>query len=551
MNERPIQQAIQRATQRATEQATDRLAATTPAPSTTSVMAEANQLADTLPRLPQVSAPTIAPGLAATLRAVVWPGKAGLASGDWTLRWRNTLLCLATLALCVILIPIQPSASADLLAATRARAVYRYDMALADDAQAHAADASDPRPLCDAGDLYALQHEFHQAASAFRACIALTPGDGSAWLRLGDALASAHDDAGAVSAWQRAGAAGDSSGYAKLAERAEALGQLAEAARWWVAMPQDNELAQGHLGMLALAQGNVTTASAHFYPLIHSESDYAISLRNAGIYLFAAHPPTTALDEENIGIALLTVNEPTLALAPLSRAAQLAPTDGATRAYYGWTLWLLGQRDAARPQIAAGLRYSPALPFALFTAGEEEMTSGQFAQALAHFQTALVIDSKNPALWSAAGDAALAEADYVTADLSYTNAAQLSDDPAYTVALARFYLDHAIGLTDGSAEQFLVTATRRFPDSEPLAFIKGQMENALGQKQLAAYDFQRAVALDPTDPGPWFYLGIYTAANGDVIPAVVNLRTALALQPTGAYAAQARKALAPFHADTL
>jgi lipoprotein NlpI len=97
----------------------------------------------------------------------------------------------------------------------------------------------------------------------------------------------------------------------------------------------------------------------------------------------------------------------------------------------------------------------------------------------------------------------------------------------------------------------MVTATRRFPNNEPLAFIKGRLEDTLGQQQLATYDFQRAVALDPTDPGPWFFLGTYAAANGDVIPAVVDLRTALALQPSGAYAAQARKALASFNGDTL
>lgn len=543
MNERP------------TQQATDHHAATTSTMAEAGIEAriKASQLPDTQPRLPRVAAPALAPapGLWATLRAVIWPGKAGLAGGDWTLRWRNPLLALTLLALCVALIPIQPSASDYLLAATRVRAGYRYDMALADYAQAHAADASDPRPLCDAGDVYLLQHEYRQAVSAFQACAALTPGDGSAWLRLGNALSSAHDDAGAVNAWRRAGAAGDFAGYARLAERAEGLGQLDEAARWWSAMPQDDELAQGHLGLLALAQGNVTVARAHFFPLIHSESDYAISLRNAGVYLFAARPPTTAPDEENIGIALLTLNEPTLALAPLSRAAQLAPTDGAARAYYGWTLWLQGQRDAARPQIAAGLRYNPVLPFALFAAGEEEMASGQFAEALAHFQTALKIDPKNPALWSAVGDAALAKADYVTAELSYTNAAKFSDDPAYTIALAQFYLNHAIGFSDGSAQQFLVTATRRFPNNEPLAFIKGRLEDTLGQQQFAAYDFQRAVALDPTDPGPWLFLGTYAAANGDVIPAVVDLRTALALQPSGAYAAQARKALSPFNGDTL
>ena len=522
------------------------------------LLAETEQLSETLPRLASVAPPDAllsaaharrpAPGLAATIREVVWPRKL---VGDWTVHWRNALFGLTLLALCLTLIPIGPGASDYLLAATRARAGYRYDMALMDYAQAHVADGANPRPLCDAGDVYTLQRQYNQAATAYRACAALAPDDGSAWLRLGDALTSAHDDAGAVAAWQRAGAAGDFSGYAKLAERAESLRQLDVAAQWWSRMPQADELAQGHLGMLALAQGDAKAASAHFYGLIHSESDYAITLRNAGVYQFAARAGDGALDEENIGIALLKLNEPTLALAPLSRAAQLAPTDGAARAYYGWTLWLLGQRDAARPQIAAGLRYSPILPFALYAAGEVEMSQSAFAAALAHFQTALILDSKNSALWSAAGDAALAEADYLTAELSYTNAAQFSADPAYSIALAQFYISHGIGLADGSARKFLLKATQRFPRSEPLAFLLGRLDDMLGQQSLAYDDFQQAVALDPTDPGPWYYLGTYAAANGDVIPAVVDLRTAVALQPAGAYAAPARKALAAFSGYTL
>ena len=513
-------------------------------------LTEAARLPETQPRLPRVAAPTPtpAPRLLAVMREVVWPRGVG---GEWTARWRATLLGLTLLALCLTCIPIQPGVGAYLAGATRARAGYRYDEALSFYAQAHAADSSDPRPLCDAGDVYTLQDEYQQAASAYRACAALAPGDGAIWLRLGDALASAHDDSGAVSAWQRAGAAGNFSGYARLAERAESLSQLDAAAQWWSRMPQDSELAQGHLGMLALAQGNVTVASAHFFGLIHSESDYAISLRDAGVYLLATHAPTTALDEENIGITLLTLNEPTLALAPLSHAAQMAPTDGSARAYYGWTLWLLGQRDAARPQIAAGLRYNSLSPFALFAAGEDEISNGQFAAALAHCQTALEIDTRNPALWSAAGDAALAEADYETARLSYANAAQYSNDPAYTVALAQFYISHGLGVADGTAQQVLLKATQRFPQNEQLVFLKGKLDDALGQQDLAYTDFQQANALDPTDPGPWYYLGTYAAAAGDVISAVVDLRTALALQPSGAYAAPARKALAAFSGYTL
>ncbi|HZC06990.1 MAG TPA: tetratricopeptide repeat protein [Ktedonobacterales bacterium] len=487
-------------------------------------------------------------GLRVSTRALLWPDAQAPRQAR---RGHRALFALIVMMLCVMLAPIQPADSAYLLAATQARADYRYDMALADYAQAHTADSADPRPLCAAGDVYTLQKLPSQAAASYRACANAAPINGSAWLRLGDALASANDVAGAVIAWRQAGEARDYTGYARLAEHAEGLGQLDEAARWWSQVPQDDELAQGHLGLLDLAQGNVSGAGAHFFALRHSQSAYAIQLRNAGVFLFAGHVPTSALDEENIGYALLTLGEPAVALAPLRRATQLAPTDGSARAYYGWTLWQLGRLADARPQIAAGLRYSSTLPFALYAAGQVSMADGKFARALALFQTALEITPKNPALWSAAGDAALAEADYVTAELSYGNAARFSDDQAYSVALVQFYLDHGIGMDHGQAQQSLYAAMRRFPKSEPLAFLEGRIYDSLGQTTLAFYAFEHALALDPTDPGPWLYLGRYAAESGDVAPAIVSLRTALALQPTGAFASQSRQALASLSAYSL
>lgn len=479
---------------------------------------------------------------------------ASLASlrADWRgmrSRWRQITLLL--LALTCVVAPVRPANASLMAAAQQARQVERYDAALAFYAQAHDQNSSDPQPLCASGDIYTLQGLPTQAIAAYRACAALAPTDGSAWLRLGDALQRANDDAGSVAAWKRAAVAGDVAGYERLALRAENQGLLDEAAHWWAQAPQDDEVAQAHLGLLSLAQGNTVAARAHFFTLIRSKSAYAKQLQASGVFFYALSASHTALDEENVGYALLTLGEPTVALEPLRRAVLLAPDDGSASAYYGYTLWLLGQRDDARPLIAAGIANAPRLPFAQYAAGQVDLADGRFSAALAHFQTALLTDTHNPALWNAAGDAALAQRDYVTAELSYGNAAQFSDDPAYSIALLRFYRAHALGMDDGTLARLAAAEARRFPTNEPLLFLQGQIEDDMGHPADAFYLYQRAVALNPTDPGPWFELGRSTLASGDVVPAVVELRTALALQPAGSYADEARRLLSGIQGGAL
>jgi tetratricopeptide (TPR) repeat protein len=466
-------------------------------------------------------------------------------------------LALVALALVVALAPQRPGVTALLNAAAEQRAVYRYDRALALYAEVRAEVPGDPRPACAAGDSLALQHEPVAAVAAFQTCVALAPGDANAWLALGDALAAtgrASDDEASATAWRKAAQLGGAEGWARLAERAERLGQLDAATSAWAQVPPDGalgDLAAAHLGLLALARGNAEAASAHLARVAHSTSNLAIKMRNAGVFLFAQRTPVLALDWEGIGHALLSLGLPALALGPFQRAVALAPGNGSAHAYYGYTLWILGQRAAARPQITAGLVDPPILPFAYYAAGQVALSDGKAAQALTDFQTGLRSDPHNAALWSAAGDAALASGQYLVAELSYQNAAQESDTPDAIIALIRFYLAQGLNIGDGTALQAARDGFTRFPQSEQLVYLQGLVYIAMDQSDYAQGLFQLARRLDPTDPGPWLYIGRYAAASGDIVSAVEDLRTAIALQPNGPYATQARAALVRLPANTL
>lgn len=466
-------------------------------------------------------------------------------------------LALMTLATLLALLPQGPGVTGLLAAASRQRAVYRYDRALALYAQARATDPRDARPACAAGAVYLLQSQAAAAVSAYQTCVTLDAGDASDWLGLGDALAAsgAGESAAAAAAWSHAGSLGSLDAYARLAQADEAAGQLDAAAGAWAQISLYagplGELAAAHLGLLALSRGNDAAARAHLAPLTFSTSSLATQLRDTGVFLFDLRTPTFATDWLGIGHALLTLGLPTLAQEPLRRAVTLDPTNGSAHAYYGYTLWVLGQGNAAGPQLAAGLVDKPYVPFADFAAGQVALRDGEPAQALAHFQRALRLDGHNAALWSAAGAAATAVGQYQTALLSYQNAVRYSQEPDATITLIRFYLAHGIGFDDGSAAQAASAAVTQFPGNESLIFLDGLVQNTAGQTNYAQGLFQLATQIDPTDPGPWYYLGDAAVQTADVVTASVDLRTALALQPTGFYAAKASAALAQLPANTL
>ncbi len=491
-----------------------------------------------------------------TASAAAWRKGSPTASGEPSRHRAESLVALAlvALALVVALAPQRPGVTALLNAATEQRAVYRYDRALALYAEARAEVPGDPRPACAAGATLALQREFTAAVAAYQACVTLASDDADAWLALGDALAAAGRAGDGAAAWRQAARLGLSEAWARLAERDERLGLLDAAASDWARISPDGalgELASAHLGLLALARGDAAIAQAHLARVAGSTSSLALQLRDTGVFLFDQRTPSFAVDWEGIGHALLSLGLPALALGPFQRAVALAPGDGAAHAYYGYTLWILGERAAARPQIAAGLAEAPVLPFAYYAAGQVALHDGKAALALEYFQTGLLNDAHNPTLWSAAGDAALASGQYLVAELSYQNAAQESDSPDATITLVRFYLAQGLGMDDGTALQAARDGILRFPQNERLVYLQGLIYNALGQTGFAQSVFQLARQLDPTDPGPWLYLGRYAAVSGDTIPAAEDLRTALALQPDGPYAAQARAALSQLPPNTL
>jgi tetratricopeptide (TPR) repeat protein len=468
-------------------------------------------------------------------------------------RWYAHLagFLLALLLLIAACLPVAPGEQSYLLAAAHLRAELRYDLAIAQYAGASAVAPADPLPYCRVGDVRMLQQEWSAARAAYARCASLGPDQGDAWRSLGDADHAGGDNNAALADWGRAAALGDQEALRRLAQAAEARGDVPAAVAFWRRLPAHDPQALAHLGMLALWQGDAGAAQADFLAAGAHANPAADQLASDGFLLLAALPQNAATTQSRLGHAFLAANLPALALAPFARAIALAPASGAandtgeTHAYLGWTLLLLGQSARAAQEIATGLAQAPDSSFAWFAAGELALAKQQPALAVQRLQQGALLDPNNPLFWSEISRASLSLHDYLGAEAAMTTASALSTRPVETIALVHIYVDFHLGFGDGSALRAGIAAVTRWPGNEPLEFLLAQIYTGLNEPANAYYALQAAQALDRTDPGPYVLLGAQAENEGNYVSAALDLRTALALRPHGPFAAQAQTLLAP------
>ncbi|MGO8951474.1 MAG: hypothetical protein ACLQUY_28235 [Ktedonobacterales bacterium] len=480
------------------------------------------------------NSPRLVPG---TLRA--WPKRSR------TARWYLYLagFALALLAVAVACVPTYPSEEQYLVAAAGQRASLRYDLALADYADASRGAPADPKPYCLEGQVFGLQQEWLEAAHAYDRCVALDLGSGAAWLALGDARSKLGDDAGAVAAWRRGADLGNIAALEQLAMADEEQGNVVGAVELWRQVPPSNPLAPAHLGMLALWEGDATTAKRDFGLALGSTS--SSWLVSDGFTFVASLPLDEFASEGQLGHAFLSANLPALALAPFQRAVALEPQNGEACAYLGWTQLLLGRPVPASEDIARGLEQAPSVSFVWFAAGELALDQRQPSQALSYFQEGATLDPNNPVFWAEAGSASLILRDYDGAEAMLQTASNLSQSPDDAIALLHIYVDFQLGFQDGTARRAGIEAVTRWPNNEALEFLLAEIYAGSNEAADAYYAAEAAQRLDPTDPGPYVLLGAQAENEGNYVNAALLLRIALALRPNGPYATEAESLLVP------
>lgn len=491
--------------------------------------------------------PAFPTAITATAPTTSWRWRSGGAL--WQRIWPRVVCLLVLLGTVVVLAPLPPAPEADITAAAAARASLRYDRALAFYAAASAHAPADPQPLCLAGEVSTLQQEWDAAVQAYRRCLALTPDDaGAAWLALGVALAAQSNSAAAEQAWQRATTHGQPRAWQHLGLLHEQQSRFDVAQQDWSHLPTSDAQAQEHLGLLALWRGDVIAARRAFAHVLQQPGAASGEITANGFTVLADTAAQDGATLAQLGTAYLRIGLPTLALRSLRAAVAADPLNGSAHASLGWTLWLLGERVSAQPEIANALRLNPRLSFAWFAAGEiarADPAPTQQAQARADFEQGIQLNASNPVLWSELGRVALAQHDYYAAETALKNAALLARDPAYTIEWIQLYVDIGLGVADDHARHAALDAIARFPTNAALRFLLARVYDAQGKEDAAYYAARDALTFDPTNPAPYILLGGYAERQGQYISAALYLRTALALRPHGPLAVTARALLAP------
>ncbi len=446
----------------------------------------------------------------------------------------------------VAVAPQQPAMANDLAAAASARQSLRYDRALVWYAAAAQADPYAAQPHCEAGDVLALQQQWHAAVTEIRACLARNPSDGAAYLALGSALLGGGDTTGARAAWEYAASRlGQSDGTRQIALLDERTGNLADAQAQWAKLGTNDADALAHLGIFALSEGDIGTARNDFDGAERALRDRG-GVRLAETFgRFVSQPPVTADALGKLGYTLLSANLSYLALRPLNVAVSLEPSNGTVRAFRGWAEHLTGNSAAASADEALATTDAPTLPFAWFAAGEVALSHGDVHGAVAAFQGGLAAQPENAELWQALGRVEHFAHDDVEAQQSFTQAVRYGTDPSYVETQLQAYLDSGAGITTQMASVIASTAEQRWPRVSSVRFLAAEVYGMLGQTDAANDALRAAETLDPLNPGPHVLLGEIFLNERAYLSAAAEFRTALALAPNGLFASRARADLAP------
>jgi tetratricopeptide (TPR) repeat protein len=243
-----------------------------------------------------------------------------------------------------------------------------------------------------------------------------------------------------------------------------------------------------------------------------------------------------------VGSQALRQDLPAVARAAFGEAVRRSPTYAQAHAYFGYSLYLLGDLDAAQGVLTQALPLAPDDPLAHHFLGLVYGAQGQAQQALTELETARIASPQDAALLDDLGEAYAVQKDYAQA-LEALIAATRADATSAVpwLRLARFHLDYLLDITAGLAAA--QEAARLDPLSPDAADLVGWGLHLNQQPAEALAALRRAVDLNPASASAQYHLGVVAAQAGETAIARRAYQRAVDLDVTNIYEPRAERAL--------
>jgi tetratricopeptide (TPR) repeat protein len=245
-----------------------------------------------------------------------------------------------------------------------------------------------------------------------------------------------------------------------------------------------------------------------------------------------------------LGRALLEAGEWSLAVRRFELAVLQSPGYADARAYLGHALDLLERPREAEIYVRQAVDLAPDSPVAHLFLGLHYDRLGDIAAARAAYETAYELDPGSPVTCLEIGYTRAAEGRYDLAEIWLVEGVSLQPQaPALVEALARFYLDHNVGVRERG-----VAATERLLELLPAEAwahdLRGWAAVLSGDHAAARESLEHALALDPSLASAHYHLGVLHLLEHDSRAAQEAFVRALDLDTTGGLVPLVERALA-------
>ncbi len=290
-----------------------------------------------------------------------------------------------------------------------------------------------------------------------------------------------------------------------------------------------------YLGLL-LAAEDATLAGEHL-GLAATGDDLQLAERAREMVLLLE---TIATSEDGgwvaarLGHAYVKCNVPSLALIQLERVVAVEPNNHAARAYLGYALFALGERDGAREVLRELTGLAPKYPLGYYFLAVVHRSEGYLPTALWEFKRSLRLDPSNAAVYADIADTYQRMREYLAAGEWYQAAVEAAPDEVdFQLALAGFYVDVLPRAQEGLAAAQRAVALA--PDNPLAQDLLGWAHYLVGDLAECRVALERAVSLDPDLARGYYHLGVVYSQLGDEERALWAYERAIDLDSDGLY----------------